>query len=249
MITAPMGSVFTAVNALGPCTPPTEKNTVRGNVVTLAAEDASEVPVDSPPLPPNAQMTIQHLEDDLPMAPRAPGGSGSPIRSFGPTMKRKPPSPERADPMKRYLILLSALLMQMCLGAIYSWSVYVHPIKSLTGMLQSTVQLPFSLFYFAFPATMMVTGGLLHRLGPRVCAVIGGILFGEDGSWPALGAIISSSPFWALVLSPGWGWDLPTSFPLQPASAGFRITKALSPALPSLDSEEAPPWSARLGGG
>ena len=83
--------------------------------------------------------------------------------------------------MQRYLILLAAVLMQICLGATYSWSVYVRPIRELTGLLQGPVQLPFTVFYFVFPATMLITGSLLPRLGPRFCAVTGGLLFG--GGW------------------------------------------------------------------
>lgn len=43
--------------------------------------------------------------------------------------------------------------MQLCLGATYSWSVYVQPLTKLTGFLQGPIQLPFTIFYFAFPAT------------------------------------------------------------------------------------------------
>lgn len=67
----------------------------------------------------------------------------------------------------------------MCLGATYSWSVYVMPLRELTGLLQGPVQMPFTFFYFAFPATMILSGSLLPRLGPRFCAVMGGLLFGS----------------------------------------------------------------------
>jgi OFA family oxalate/formate antiporter-like MFS transporter len=91
--------------------------------------------------------------------------------------------------VNRYLILLSAFLMQMCLGATYSWSVYVQPLKALTGLNQGPVQLPFSLFYFAFPATMIFTGSLLPRIGPRICALIGGLLFGAGWILAGLGGV------------------------------------------------------------
>ena len=71
--------------------------------------------------------------------------------------------------MQRYRILAAAVLMQVCLGATYSWSVYVRPIREITGLLQGPVQLPFTVFYFVFPATMLLTGTLLPRLGPRFC--------------------------------------------------------------------------------
>lgn len=37
------------------------------------------------------------------------------------------------------------------------------------------------MFYFVFPATMLLTGTLLPRLGPRFCSVTGGLPFG--GGW------------------------------------------------------------------
>lgn len=79
----------------------------------------------------------------------------------------------------RYVILLSAVMMQMCLGATYSWSVYVQPIKTLCSLQQGPVQIPFTTFYFIFPLTMMLAGTLLPRIGPRVSAVAGGFLFGS----------------------------------------------------------------------
>jgi OFA family oxalate/formate antiporter-like MFS transporter len=81
--------------------------------------------------------------------------------------------------MRRWIILAASVVMQMCLGATYSWSVYVQPLKKITGLLQGPVQLPFTVFYFAFPATMIFAGMWLPRLGPRRCAVTGGILFGS----------------------------------------------------------------------
>lgn len=72
-------------------------------------------------------------------------------------------------------------MMQMCLGATYSWSVYVQPLKSLTGLQQGPVQVPFTTFYFIFPLTMMLAGTILPRIGPRLSAVTGGVLFG--GGW------------------------------------------------------------------
>jgi len=71
--------------------------------------------------------------------------------------------------------------MQMCLGATYSWSVYVHTLKDLTGLQQGPVQIPFTVFYFMFPLTMMSAGTFLPKIGPRISAMLGGLLFG--GGW------------------------------------------------------------------
>ena len=87
----------------------------------------------------------------------------------------------------RYVILLSAVMMQMCLGATYSWSVYVQPLKLLTGLQQGPVQVPFTAFYFIFPLTMMMAGTILPKIGPRICAMGGGFLFGSGWLVASLG--------------------------------------------------------------
>jgi OFA family oxalate/formate antiporter-like MFS transporter len=51
----------------------------------------------------------------------------------------------------------------------------------VTGLSQGTVQLPFTLFYFVFPATLIFANRLLSKLGPRRCSTLGGIFFG--GGW------------------------------------------------------------------
>lgn len=99
----------------------------------------------------------------------------------------------------RYLILVCAVLMQVCLGATYSWSVYVQPLKSLTGLAQGPVQIPFTMFYFAFPLTMMIAGQFLPKVGPRRSAVSGGLLFG--GGWLLAG--LGSHSFFLTVLGIG----------------------------------------------
>jgi MFS transporter, OFA family, oxalate/formate antiporter len=81
----------------------------------------------------------------------------------------------------RYLIIPAALCMQICLGATYSWSVYVQALKDLLHISQTAAQLPFSVFYFVFPATMIVSGSIMARIGPRASAMLGGVLFG--GGW------------------------------------------------------------------
>lgn len=87
----------------------------------------------------------------------------------------------------RIMIILSALLMQLCLGATYSWSVYVQHIKAIVGISQTQAQIPFSIFYFVFPLTMVFSGTLVDRFGPRIAAICGGLLFGSGWLISSLG--------------------------------------------------------------
>lgn len=77
----------------------------------------------------------------------------------------------------RYCIIPAALVIQLCLGATYSWSIYVQDIKTLLGLSQAAAQVPFSVFYFVFPATMSVSGIIMNKIGPRFSAMTGGALF------------------------------------------------------------------------
>ncbi len=79
----------------------------------------------------------------------------------------------------RLMVIISALLMQLCLGATYSWSVYVLHLREIVSISQAYAQVPFTLFYFIFPATMIFSGILLERFGPRSATICGGILFGS----------------------------------------------------------------------
>lgn len=87
----------------------------------------------------------------------------------------------------RIMVILSALLMQLCLGATYSWSVYVQHIKTIADISQAQAQVPFSVFYFIFPLTMIFSGTLVDRFGPRVASISGGLLFGSGWMISSLG--------------------------------------------------------------
>ncbi len=88
----------------------------------------------------------------------------------------------------KYFIVIMAVAMQLCLGATYSWSVYVASIREITGLGQGSTHWPFTVFYWIFPGTLLIAGVLLSRLGPRQCAMLGGILFGGGWMLASLGA-------------------------------------------------------------
>ena len=88
---------------------------------------------------------------------------------------------------KRYFILAAVVLMQACLGATYSWTVFAGQLQKLPNISKTAAQWPASLFFLVFPAMMMFSGVWLRRLGPRGCAIIGGLLFGSGWMVASLG--------------------------------------------------------------
>ncbi|MBM3315959.1 OFA family MFS transporter, partial [candidate division WOR-3 bacterium] len=89
----------------------------------------------------------------------------------------------------RWWIVAGALLVQLCLGAVYAWSVFRDPIRDLLGIRLAEAQLPFSFVLVFFALATVLGGRLQDKLGPRVVAIAGGALLG-------LGMIVAS-------LSPG----------------------------------------------
>lgn len=78
----------------------------------------------------------------------------------------------------RWLIALAAVVMQICLGAAYGWSVFVKPLVAAHHWTLTQVSLNFTLA-IAFLGVGTVIGGLwLDRVGPRKVATVGGILYG-----------------------------------------------------------------------
>jgi len=127
----------------------------------------------------------------------------------------------------RYIVLISAILMQMCLGATYSWSVYVQPLKALSGLQQGPAQVPFTVFYFIFPLSMLIAGNMLSKTGTRRSAMIGGLLFG--GGWILAGLGIHSFAYTVLgigVLS-GVGAGMAYIVPIAVCIRWFPKNKGL----------------------
>jgi OFA family oxalate/formate antiporter-like MFS transporter len=129
--------------------------------------------------------------------------------------------------MQRYRILLSAIAMQLCLGATYSWSVYVRPIRDITGLSQATLQLPFTVFYFAFPATVIFSGLFLSRLGPSRSAAAGGFLFGTGWLIASLGSHHFAITVLGIGLLAGTGVGLAYVAPLAVLVQWFPRQKGL----------------------
>ena len=78
----------------------------------------------------------------------------------------------------RWLIAVAAVVMQICLGAVYGWSVFVKPMLAVHHWTLTQVSLNFTLA-IAFLGVGTVIGGLwLDRVGPRKVAMVGGILYG-----------------------------------------------------------------------
>lgn len=78
----------------------------------------------------------------------------------------------------RWVIAAAAVVMQVCLGAVYGWSVFVKPLVAQNHWTLTQVSLNFTLAV-AFLGLGTIVGGMwLDRVGPRKVATVGGIIYG-----------------------------------------------------------------------
>ena len=86
---------------------------------------------------------------------------------------------------RRWLIVVAAILIQMCLGAVYAFSVLVPPLESEFGWRRIETSPAFTIALLVFALSMIPAGRLQDKKGPRLVATLGGILLG-------MGMILSS---------------------------------------------------------
>jgi len=80
--------------------------------------------------------------------------------------------------MNRWLVVVGGILIQLCLGAIYAWSVFTPSLES-AGWTKAQTQFVFSAGLVSFAVVMVMAGYyLMPKLGPRKLALAGGIVLG-----------------------------------------------------------------------
>lgn len=81
--------------------------------------------------------------------------------------------------MNRWLVVVGAVLVQLCLGALYAWSVYTpYLTQAPFGFTKTQTQIIFSVSLASFAFTMILAGRWQARSGPHIVALTGGLVMG-----------------------------------------------------------------------
>ena len=102
---------------------------------------------------------------------------------------------------RRWTIIVGALIVQIILGTVYAFSVFVRPLEMEFGWDRTTTQWAFSIALATFAIVMIPAGRLQDRIGPRKVASIGGLLLGVSFLLGAL--LVAEDRPWALYLTYG----------------------------------------------
>ncbi|BBD58933.1 major facilitator superfamily MFS_1 [Nostoc sp. HK-01] len=85
----------------------------------------------------------------------------------------------------RWLLIPLGATVLLCLGTVYSWSIFRKPLEKLLNINATESLLPFTVLLIMFAILMPITGFYINRFGSRMITAVGGVIMG-------LGYILSS---------------------------------------------------------
>lgn len=91
----------------------------------------------------------------------------------------------------RWRLAAAAVLMQVCLGIIYAWSVFRGPLEQHYGWAKTESIAPYRWSILFFTLAMIIAGFWQDKKGPRLVGSVGGILLGTGC---LLAAFIGDTP-------------------------------------------------------
>ena len=129
--------------------------------------------------------------------------------------------------MNRWLVVLGAILIQLCLGAIYAWSVFT-PSLIEAGWTKTQTQAVFSAGLASFALVMFLVGWLAPKISLRMRAVLGALALGAGYALAGLVAPTSFTALFVLIgLLGGAGIGLAYVVPIAVGMQWFPDKKGL----------------------
>ncbi|MGB5963893.1 MAG: OFA family MFS transporter [Coleofasciculaceae cyanobacterium] len=130
----------------------------------------------------------------------------------------------------RWLLIPLGVTVLLCLGTVYSWSIFRKPLEKVLNISATESLLPFTVLLVVFAILMPITGFYIDRFGSRVVTAVGGVVMG-------VGYILSSfaSNIVMLVITygviAGAGVGIVYGVPLAVAAKWFSDQKGLAVGL------------------
>ena len=79
--------------------------------------------------------------------------------------------------MRKYVVLVASVVIQICLGGTYAWSAFVPALTDQHGLTSAQTQTIFGVTIAMLSLSMVLSGRLQDRYGPRPVALIGAALY------------------------------------------------------------------------
>ena len=128
--------------------------------------------------------------------------------------------------MNRWRVVVGGISINLALGSLYAWSVFVLPLEKEFGWTRSQTSWAYTIAVVVFASTFMLAGRIQDQRGPRACTLAGAILL-------SLGFFVASftTSLWFLyvafgvIVGAGNGFGYATPMPV--ASKWFPDRRGL----------------------
>src|SRR5262245_1538620 len=78
--------------------------------------------------------------------------------------------------MNRWRVVVGGVLMNLALGSLYAWSVFVLPLEQQFGWKRADTSLTYTIAVVTFALSFVAAGRLQDKKGTKICALIGTVL-------------------------------------------------------------------------
>lgn len=130
----------------------------------------------------------------------------------------------------RWFLIPLGMLLMLCLGSVYSWSIFRTPLENELGITATQSLLPYTFVLVFYAALMPITGFYIPRIGTRVTAAIGGLVVGLGYILSSFATQIGTLVFTYGVIA-GTGVGIAYGVPMVVASRWFPDKKGLAVGL------------------
>lgn len=118
--------------------------------------------------------------------------------------------------INRWWRIVGGLSMNLALGAVYAWSIFVKPLEAEFGWKRADVSMVFTILVFVFGLMFIVGGRLQDKKGPTIVSVIGGTLNALGFFMCAFTNSLYWMFFWlGVVAATGQGFGYATPIPVM----------------------------------
>src|SRR5437762_12819294 len=76
----------------------------------------------------------------------------------------------------RWWRVAGGLSMNLALGTLYGWSVFVAPLEERFGWTRADTSMVFTIAVIVFALSSVVAGRIQDKYGPLPCSLVGGVL-------------------------------------------------------------------------
>ncbi len=130
----------------------------------------------------------------------------------------------------RWLLIPLGMTILLCLGSVYSWSIFRTPLENELGISASASLLPYTFVLVFYAALMPIAGFYIPRIGTRVITAVGGVIVGSGYILASFATNVGMLVFTYGVIA-GTGVGVAYGVPMVVVSRWFPDKKGLAVGL------------------